>query len=69
MANWDFSCWKRSAFDPFGIVTILPLEGRKEYDIGLPVLSPRLVRKKTLADEIASLNVMAFQTILLPMTC
>ena len=54
--------------DKVGIVTILPLESRKEYDIGLPVLSPTLVRKKTLADEIASLDVMAFQTILLPLT-
>ena len=54
--------------DKVGIVTILPLEGLKEYDIGLPMLSPTLVRKKTLADEIASLDVMAFQTILLPLT-
>jgi type III restriction enzyme len=54
--------------DKVGIVTILPLDGRKEYDIGLPVLSPTLIRKKTLADEIASLDVMSFQTILLPMT-
>jgi type III restriction enzyme len=49
-------------------VTILPLDSRKEYDIGLPVLSPTLIRKKTLADEIASLDVMSFQTILLPLT-
>ena len=26
--------------DKVGIVTILPLDNRKEYDIGLPVLSP-----------------------------
>jgi type III restriction enzyme len=54
--------------DKVGIVTILPLDSRKEYDIGLPVLSPTLVRKKTLADEIAGLNVMSFQTILLPLS-
>lgn len=54
--------------DKLHIVTILPLDGRKEYDIGLPLLSPTLVRKKTLADEIASLNVMSFQTILLPLS-
>jgi type III restriction enzyme len=54
--------------DRLKIVTILPLEDRKEFDIGLPVLSPSLVRKKSLAEEIAGLNVMAFQTILLPMT-
>lgn len=50
------------------ILTILPLANRKEYDIGLPALSPILVRKKTLAEEIAGLDVMAFQTILLPLT-
>jgi type III restriction enzyme len=54
--------------DKLRIVTILPLSNRKEYDIGLPVLSPILVRKKTLAEEIASLDVMSFQTILLPLT-
>ena len=50
------------------ILTIMPLESRKEFDIGLPVLSPVLVRKKTLAEEIASLDVMSFQTMLLPLT-
>ncbi len=50
------------------ISTILPLENRKEFDIGLPVLSPALVRKKTLTEEIAGLDVMAFQTILLPLS-
>jgi type III restriction enzyme len=50
------------------IATILPLENRKEFDIGLPVLSPTLVRKKTLADEIAELDVMSLQTILLPLS-
>jgi type III restriction enzyme len=50
------------------IATILPLENRKEFDIGLPVLSPTLVRKKTLADEIGELDVMSFQTILLPLS-
>ncbi len=54
--------------DKLKIVTILPLDNRKEYDIGLPLLSPTLVRKKSLADEIASLNVMSFQTILLPLS-
>jgi type III restriction enzyme len=54
--------------DKLQIVTILPLDGRKKYDIGLPLLSPTLVRKKSLADEIASLDVMSFQTILLPLS-
>ncbi len=54
--------------DKLRILTIMPLEERKEFDIGLPLLTPVLVRKKSLADEIASLNVMAFQTMLLPLT-
>ena len=54
--------------DRLKIVTVLPVENRKEHDIGLPVLSPTLVRKKSLAEEIAGLNVMEFQTILLPVT-
>jgi type III restriction enzyme len=52
--------------DKLQIVTILPLEGRKEFDIGLPVLTPSLVRKKSLAEEIAALEVMGFQSIVLP---
>jgi type III restriction enzyme len=54
--------------DKLKIVTIIPIEDRKKYDIGLPLLSPTLVRKKSLAEEIASLEVMSFQTILLPMS-
>jgi type III restriction enzyme len=54
--------------DKLRIVTILPLEDRKEFDIGLPVLTPSLVRKKSLAEEIAGLDVMAFQSIVLPMS-
>jgi type III restriction enzyme len=53
--------------DKLRIITILPLEGRKEFDIGLPVLTPSLVRKKSLAEEIAGLDVMGFQSIVLPM--
>ncbi len=30
------------------ILTIMPLAERKQYDIGLPVLTPTLVRKKSL---------------------
>jgi len=54
--------------DKLKIVTILPLEDRKKYDIGLPLLSPSLVRKKSLAEEIAGLEVQSFQTILLPLS-
>jgi len=54
--------------DKLRILTILPLEDRKEFDIGLPLLTPALIRKKSLAEEIAGLNVMGFQTIVLPMS-
>ena len=54
--------------DKLKIVTIMPLEERKEFDIGLPLLSPSLVRKKSLAEEIQNLNVMGFDSIVLPMS-
>jgi len=54
--------------DKLRILTIMPLEERKQFDIGLPVLTPTLVRKKSLADEIATLDVMSFQSMLLPLT-
>ncbi len=54
--------------DKLRILTIMPLEDRKQFDIGLPVLTPTRVRKKSLVDEIAAINVMSFQTILLPLT-
>lgn len=54
--------------DKLRILTIMPLEDRKEFDIGLPVLTPSLIRKKSLAEEIAGLDVMGFQTIVLPMS-
>ncbi len=54
--------------DKLRILTIMPLEERKEFDIGLPVLTPTLVRKKSLAEEIATLDVMSFQSMLLPLT-
>ena len=54
--------------DRLRILTIMPLAERKEFDIALPVLTPFLVRKKSLAEEIAGLNVMGFSTIILPVT-
>ena len=54
--------------DKLHIATIMPLEDRKEFDIGLPTLTPVLVRKKSLAEEIAGLDVMSFKTIVLPMS-
>lgn len=53
--------------DKLRILTIMPMEEKKKYDIGLPVLSPTLVRKKTLAEEIGTLDPMTFQTVLLPL--
>jgi len=43
--------------DKLYIVTILPDPQKSEKDITLPTLSPILARKRTLADEIASLDV------------
>ena len=54
--------------DKLRILTIMPLEERKAFDIGMPVLTPTLIRKKSLAEEIAALDVMTFQTMLLPLT-
>jgi type III restriction enzyme len=54
--------------DKLRIITILPLEDRKEFDIGLPVLTPSLIRKKSLAEEIAGLDVTHFQSVKLPMS-
>src|SRR5208283_167243 len=53
--------------DKLRIVTIMPLEDRKKFDIGLPSLTPILVRKKSLADEIAALDVLGLKSIVLPM--
>jgi type III restriction enzyme len=47
--------------DRVQINTVSPLPERAEFDIALPVLSPSLVRKKSLADEIASLDVRALE--------
>jgi type III restriction enzyme len=54
--------------DRLQILTVMPMPERKEFDIALPVLTPALVRKKSLAEEIAGLDVMGFSTIILPLT-
>ncbi len=55
---------KLDTFDPkkdrLQILTIAPLAARGERDLGVPILSPVLIRKKSLAEEIAALDVMAF---------
>ncbi len=52
--------------DKLQIVTIAPLAEKGEYDIGLPQLSPALMRKRTLAEEIAAIDVQAFTFTPLP---
>jgi type III restriction enzyme len=52
--------------DKVVIVTIAPDEKKKDKDIPIPVLSPVLTRKKSLAEEIASLDVNGFKCPVLP---
>jgi type III restriction enzyme len=53
--------------DKLTITTIGPDPAtRGEYDIGLPKLSPALLRKRTLADEIAAIDMLQFQVNPLP---
>jgi type III restriction enzyme len=53
--------------DKLEILVIQPVAEKLNYDIGFPVLSPALVRKKSLALEIASLEVSAFLHQALPL--
>jgi len=48
------------------IVTIAPDSKKADKDIAIPVLSPILTRKKSLAEEIAELDVSAFSCPILP---
>jgi type III restriction enzyme len=48
------------------IITIAPDPQKTDKDIAIPVLSPLLTRKKSLAEEIAELDVSAFTCPLLP---
>ncbi len=47
--------------DKLQIFSIMPQDDKKDYDIGIPELSPLLARKKSLAQEIANLDVMKFK--------
>ncbi len=49
------------------IVTIAPDPKKTDKDVGIPVLSPILSRKKSLAEEIAELNVAEFTCPVLPL--
>lgn len=50
------------------IVGIEPLESKREFDILMPELTPRLMRKSSLKDEIAAMDVMAFRYGAIPMS-
>ncbi len=52
--------------DKVCIVTIEPVADKLDKDIALPMLSPILVRKKSLAEEIAALDVAGFHCPILP---
>jgi type III restriction enzyme len=52
--------------DKLVITTIRPEEAKLGHDIAIPVLSPILTRKKSLAEEIAGLDVQAMQCPALP---
>jgi type III restriction enzyme len=53
--------------DKLQIVTIMPVQEKSDADIGIPDISPSLVRKKSLAEEIASIDVMSFRNNPLPL--
>lgn len=53
--------------DHLEILTIAPDPKKAARDIAIPTLSPILERKKTLADEIAAIDVAAFETSPFPM--
>jgi len=53
--------------DKLQIITIQPVAEKKHADIGIPEISPSLVRKKSIAEEIASLDVMKMRCNPLPL--
>ncbi len=53
--------------DKLKIHTIIPVNEKKYADIGVPEISPSLVRKKSIASEIASIDVMQFDINPLPL--
>ena len=52
--------------DKLHILTIMPMLEKMAYDIGVPVLSPLLVRKRSLAEDIANLDMTVFNCPVLP---
>lgn len=53
--------------DKLKILTVQPEEKKKEFDISIPDISPLLSRKKSLAEEIAAIDVMKFNINRLPL--
>jgi type III restriction enzyme len=53
--------------DKLKILTVQPVEEKKEFDISIPDISPILGRKKSLADEIGAIDVMKFNINKLPL--
>jgi type III restriction enzyme len=53
--------------DKLQILTVQPMEEKKNFDIGIPDISPILGRKKSLAEEIGEIDVMKFNINKLPM--
>jgi type III restriction enzyme len=52
--------------DKLKILTVQPVEEKKDFDIGIPDISSVLARKKSLAEEIGDINVMNFNINTLP---
>lgn len=53
--------------DKLKILTVQPEEKKKDHDISIPDISPLLSRKKSLAEEIAAIDVMKFNINKLPL--
>lgn len=53
--------------DKLKILTVQPEEKKKKFDISIPDISPLLSRKKSLAEEIAAIDVMKFNINKLPL--
>jgi type III restriction enzyme len=58
----------RVGIDKLEVVTILPDLEKLQYDIEIPILSPALIRKRSLASEIASLDVDSFDNPPIPLS-
>jgi type III restriction enzyme len=53
--------------EPLRIVTVFADENKNDKDIAIPTLSPALIRKRSLAEEIGALEISAFHAPVLPL--